>query len=110
MNTHRNRKKLFIAGIFVLLLMLAFGSMITFAKNGARTSYTLTIVKKLDLSKFPDGTDLDALSYNFNVTGATSANPPCLLTNRLPSTTSKKQREATWRKVPPRLIWEVPPR
>lgn len=76
MNTHRNRKKLFIAGTFVLLLMLAFGSMITFAKNGARTSYTLTIVKKLDLSKFPDGTDLDALSYNFNVTGATSANPP----------------------------------
>lgn len=78
MNTHRNRKKLFIAGTFVLLLMLAFGSMITFAKNGARTSYTLTIVKKLDFSDIPENErpSLSDLAYRFQITGARGNNPP----------------------------------
>lgn len=98
MNGKKAGKTIFAAGTLLLLLLLAVSSMISFAKSGARSSYTLTIVKKLDISNFPENTDLGSLSYNFNITGTKGGgadNPPVSIDEKVTIDNFKKIDDTT---------------
>ncbi len=79
MNVKKAGKTIFVASTLLLLLMLAIGSMMSFAENRASSSYTLTIVKKLDFTGVPAEnipSSLSDLSYNFDITGVQGVDPP----------------------------------